>query len=479
MKKMMKFLSIAMLSILFSFVLAPNNVQAVDTGWGVVPQTSSSNQTSNSTSGEFVYGPYSNEYMDAHPETNFAIRNDTRTYESSSSGTGTGTGNANIFAILKAKIYSTLVDLRRIVYVIAGFGLVMFAVLAIFNKVSYKHLGYIMISLCLLSLMFPFLEYFSGKGTIQVASQTEMDFKNFLDTQYAVVQGTSGDEINAAMNGKGQGGPSCNGEEGCEDEQLALLLPDAGAQAALNPEDMLNSSAMKNMSAFTNAGCPPSGGAGAWRADGTRPVCSTDANGNPVVTQEQCSGKMNKGKCVKTGAQIFGDIVNGFTQTANFVAGAVTAGVGAVSTGAALVSGGKNVVDAMKGLGNAENIHDVLAGLQNVAGAASGAATSVTVGAQTTLAGLGGAANSVGALATIAATNPDSNPTGANSVATGAAQFNQDVNTSNENLGKNLGTTTNALSQGARATRDADIAVTTAEKGLETVQGIMGQMGGH
>lgn len=393
-------------------------------------------------------------------------------------GTGTGTGNANIFAILKAKIYSTLVDLRKIVYVIAGFGLVMFAVLAIFNKVSYKHLGYIMISLCLLSLMFPFLEYFSGDGTIQAASQTQMDFDNFLSADYAMQQGTGEDEIQSAMNGKGQGGPSCNGEEGCEDEQLERLLPDTST-LTVNAEDALKGG-MKNMSAFTNAGCPPSGGKGAWKADGTRPVCSTDANGNPVITQEQCTGKMNsKGKCVKTAAQVWGDIIGGVSQTANFIASGVNTVVGVASTGAALVSGGTNIVNAIKGLGNAGNVHDVLNSLQDIAGATSGAAGNVTIGLQTTMAGLGGAAASIGNLATIASTNPETNPTGTNSVATGAANFDQSMGNINHDLSNNLGNTNQALGEASKVVGTADRAISNVESGVKAVGGIVRQMTGQ
>ncbi len=460
MKKMMKFLKVITFVVFFVLLGSVQKANAIDT-------TYSDSITQHNDTTYVAPVQY---------ETPVDKVSSTNTTDTTSAG-GKSTGNANIFAILKNKIYTTLVDLRKIVYVIAGFGLVMFAVLAIFNKVSYKHLGYIMVSLCLLSLMFPFLEYFSGDGTIQPASQTQMDFKNFLDTQYAVIQGTGEDEIQSAMNGKGQGGPSCNGEEGCEDEQLERLLP---PDATVSAADVLKGSTMKNMSAFTNAGCPPSGGKGAWKADGTRPVCSTDANGNPVITQEQCTGKMNdKGKCVKTAAQVWGDIVNGVTQTANFVASGVNTLVGVASTGAALVSGGTNIVNAMKDLGNAGNIHDVLAGLQNIAGATSGAATGVTLGLQTTLSGLGGAASSVGALATIAATNPDSNPTGANSVVTGAANFNQNLNTTNENLGTNLGATNKALGEGAQVVRDADNTVTTVESGIKTVTGIVGQMSGQ
>ena len=68
----------------------------------------------------------------------------------------------SIFDIISAKMIETVKDVRRIVYIVAGFGLIMFAVLAIFNKISFKHLSYICIGLFLLAVMMPFINYFSG-----------------------------------------------------------------------------------------------------------------------------------------------------------------------------------------------------------------------------------------------------------------------------------------------------------------------------
>ena len=84
--------------------------------------------------------------------------------------------NGDVFDTIQAKMISTVKDVRKIVYVIAGFGLVMFSVLAIFNKISFKHLSYIMISLIILALMMPFIEYFSGYKI----EDNELNYDNFL-----------------------------------------------------------------------------------------------------------------------------------------------------------------------------------------------------------------------------------------------------------------------------------------------------------
>ena len=87
----------------------------------------------------------------------------------------------DIFTIISNKMVSTVLDVRKIVYVVAGFGLVMFSVLAIFNKISFKHLSYIMIGLFLLSVMMPFINYFSG-ANLRDSSYTYDDFISGQDS---------------------------------------------------------------------------------------------------------------------------------------------------------------------------------------------------------------------------------------------------------------------------------------------------------
>lgn len=76
-----------------------------------------------------------------------------------------------VFSIISSKVLSTAKDVRQIVYVIGGFGLIMFAVLAIFNKISFKHLMYICFSLWLLSVMTLFIDYFTGTNIDNTSQQ--------------------------------------------------------------------------------------------------------------------------------------------------------------------------------------------------------------------------------------------------------------------------------------------------------------------
>lgn len=71
----------------------------------------------------------------------------------------------NIFQTLRCMIANTLKDLRNIVYVVGGIGLITFTFAAIFGKISFKHLANICISLFLLSMMSPFVSFFTGSET--------------------------------------------------------------------------------------------------------------------------------------------------------------------------------------------------------------------------------------------------------------------------------------------------------------------------
>ena len=102
-------------------------------------------------------------------------------------------GSGSIFEQIACKALNFFIDLRVIAYVIAGFGLVMFAWGAIFNKISWKHFSQIAIGLFLLSMTGPFITYFSGDGTVE----SKLGYGNFLDSRYAAVKGTGNKALNS------------------------------------------------------------------------------------------------------------------------------------------------------------------------------------------------------------------------------------------------------------------------------------------
>ena len=92
----------------------------------------------------------------------------------------------NIFLLIACKAMITLADLRVIAYIISGFGMIALAYAAILGKMSFKHLANIGIGLFLLSMMTPFIEYFTtGKdGTLR--------FGKYLPAGFTDIQGSDG-----------------------------------------------------------------------------------------------------------------------------------------------------------------------------------------------------------------------------------------------------------------------------------------------
>lgn len=131
----------------------------------------------------------------------------------------------DVFDTIQSKMISTVKDLRKIAYVIAGFGLVMFSFLAIFNKISFKHLGYIMISLSLLSLMMPFINYFSGVDL----QDNELNYEDYIGGGDASIEGSDIESQN-----------DCLATNTCPDDDLS---DDLDILTPLDPLDPLETNA--------------------------------------------------------------------------------------------------------------------------------------------------------------------------------------------------------------------------------------------
>ena len=76
-----------------------------------------------------------------------------------------GDASAAVFGELAKKTGVFAEGLRKLAYVISGFGIIMFTFLAICGKINFKHLGYIFISLFFLSGMGALITYAKGGNT--------------------------------------------------------------------------------------------------------------------------------------------------------------------------------------------------------------------------------------------------------------------------------------------------------------------------
>ena len=97
-------------------------------------------------------------------------------------------GSSNVFSHIAARAMRFLVGIKPIIYLLAGFGLIGFAFMAIFNKISWKWFSQIAIGLFLVANMGRFIEYFVYQRTdasaVQPLSYGDYLHKGFADTDY-------------------------------------------------------------------------------------------------------------------------------------------------------------------------------------------------------------------------------------------------------------------------------------------------------
>ena len=75
----------------------------------------------------------------------------------------TATSGDEIWTKLADKASLIGFGLKKSGYIIAGIGLIFFSFMAVFNKISWKNLAYIMLSCFVLSVMVGLINYFSTK----------------------------------------------------------------------------------------------------------------------------------------------------------------------------------------------------------------------------------------------------------------------------------------------------------------------------
>lgn len=76
-----------------------------------------------------------------------------------------------IWSALAGKAHLIGQGLKRSGYIIAGIGLIFFAFMAIFNKISWKNFAYIALSCFVLTFMIALINWFSSKGNHNPATE--------------------------------------------------------------------------------------------------------------------------------------------------------------------------------------------------------------------------------------------------------------------------------------------------------------------
>lgn len=234
--------------------------------------------------------------------------------------------DVGVFTTIANKIISTLQDLRKIVYIIAGFGLIMFAVLAIFNKISFKHLIYICVSLFLLANMFNFINYFSGSGLNDNTSK-QVWGDNLTGKNAA------GSDVNEGKSCEGKDCPSPGDIKKIEGK--AATIP--GLEGAA-PPDTISTAPEEAIKAKAQA-------------------CVAAGNKWDAV----------KKKCKKSTKNLIKDIVKGAKQAADTARSVANTVNNAKKTVEAIVSAPGKIGDAISNIGKGEDLGDTLSNIANAA----------------------------------------------------------------------------------------------------------------
>ncbi len=159
--------------------------------------------------------------------------------------------SGSVFEKVRDKAASSLKDIKLVVYILAGFGLIGFSFMAIFNKISWKWFANIAISLFLLSVMGLFIDDFTGTSK----HSTLLDYGNYLSGDGSV-EGTGG-SIGGAQNGNAL--PNCTGDD-CNKEKKE----DKCAQPCFNADcdgfSDSNCVSLRNLSGKNAEKCTAAGG---------------------------------------------------------------------------------------------------------------------------------------------------------------------------------------------------------------------------
>lgn len=106
------------------------------------------------------------------------------------------TGDACADDVLQAvrnKAANFLFRLRPVIFILAGFGLIGFAWMAIFNKISWKWFANIAMGLFLVANMGLFIDYFATKSGQKGQYADALGYGTYLEPSYTSTSGTNSD----------------------------------------------------------------------------------------------------------------------------------------------------------------------------------------------------------------------------------------------------------------------------------------------
>ncbi len=269
---------------------------------------------------------------------------------------------ANVFETITGRAVGVLTGVKQLVFVLAGFGIIAFAFMAIFGKLSWKHFAHIAIGLFLVASMGLFIQYFVTKD----GTSYKLSYGNYLGSAFGDTAGTAGDSFGGAdgsLNPDGSfGGGGAGGGAGTET---------SGGQLGFDPV----------------TGLPLVGGEGLSGGGIDENLDITDAN---VGSGSGGNAESGKNKDEKRGFKGFISDVKNIANAAQQAKSAVDAGINFAKNAAATYENVKNSVEnngtGIKGLLNSAS--DIAGGVKDLKQGAE--STVSTIGAKTS-----GVANSI------------------------------------------------------------------------------------
>lgn len=279
-----------------------------------------------------------------------------------------------VFSIISSKVLSTAKDVRQIVYVIGGFGLIMFAVLAIFNKISFKHLMYICFSLWLLSVMTLFIDYFTGTNIDNTSQQRWGDH-----TTASAGSSASGSNADETLPCTTTNCPSSGSDNG-GNTSIGTSEINAQNQEACEAKGGMWLSAMHTCQSLNGLDSAP-----------TLAGMGTNDTAEMRAAIQKCVKDGNKwdnqkNKCNKSFANTMKDIAKGAQQAASAVRSAANMFQSGKQTWKDIKRGVKDIPDAIGNIGtNGQGLGGLLNSVSRAANTVGSTASRVSSGANNTI----------------------------------------------------------------------------------------------
>ncbi len=222
----------------------------------------------------------------------------------------------DVLQAVRAQAVKVLSGLRPVIFILAGFGLIGFAWMAIFNKISWKWFANIAMGLFLVANMGLFIDYFATKSGEKGTYSKELGFGNYItQKEYAGMSGTSSDP--KSQSAKSEGDPTAEGGNKENSESSGIdgaqnCTPGVGTNCSGTPGDGTGKSGSSTESGnATGTGNTPSGAQLNDLAQKAKEQYNQtgQVDMNKLINDEVAAGRMTPEQAASAGSY-FTDVAN-------------------------------------------------------------------------------------------------------------------------------------------------------------------------